>query len=49
MLKEAVVANFIPLFLNMPRKTDRTLADPQDSLSVVHELNLDFMVLKQEW
>jgi len=42
------MANFIPLFLNMPRETDGTLADPQDSLSVRHELNLGFLVLKQE-
>jgi len=49
MLKEAVMHNFIPLFLNMPRETDGTLADPQDSLSVGHEPNLGFMVLKQEW
>ena len=28
MLKEAVMANFIPLFLNMPRETDGTLVDP---------------------
>jgi hypothetical protein len=48
MLKEAFMANFIPLFLNMPRETDGTLAHPQDSLSVGHELNLGFLVLKQE-
>jgi hypothetical protein len=43
------MANFIPLFLSMPRETDGALANHQDSVSVGHELNLGFMVLKQEW
>lgn len=34
MLKEVVMAVFIPLFLNMPKETDGTFADPQDTLSV---------------
>jgi hypothetical protein len=43
------MTNFISLFQNMPRETDGTLAYPQDSISVEHELIVGFLVLKQEW
>ena len=34
------MADFIPLFQNLPRETDGTLENHQDSVSVGHELNL---------
>jgi hypothetical protein len=42
--KEAVMADLIPLFQNLPSKTDGTLVNPQDSLSVGCEVNLGLSV-----